>query len=206
MTPARLGGAAWLLCSQFFVAEAVTAAGFRGGYSYRFGYISDLGAKFCLDVCSARHALMNGSFALQGALIGAGLSLGALTIGSGRVEQAGKLALAVCALGVFVVGAAPEDFAPGWHYAGAAANLVGCNLAALLIGLGRGAAGAPARRLGVVAGGVGLAACVALGLGVDGGLGVGTIERLASYPFLLWLIALGASFTRWRHATVPTSW
>ena len=176
----RAGGLAWLCALQFFVAEAFAAAAVPG-YSYFQGYISDLGA----DIGSPRHGWMNASFVLQAVLILTGLALGRAR------PRAATTALAVCAVGVGVVGLAPEDVAPGWHYAGAAANLVGCNLGALLSGLAP-RAGAAART-GIAAGAVGLAACGALGLHAYGGLGVGAVERLAAYPFVLWLAVNGAS-------------
>ncbi len=177
----RLGGLAWIACLQFFAAEGLAARAFDG-YSYRFDYISDLGAA----QGSPRDALMKASFLLQGALIAAGVAGAWRELGAGF----GKACLVLCAAGVFVVGAAPEDVAPGWHYLGAAANLAGCNLGALALGCARGAT--PVQRAGVLAGGLGLAACVALLLHADAGLGVGVVERLAAYPFLIWLAAFGA--------------
>lgn len=184
----RAAGLAWLACLQFFAAEAYSAAA-SPGYSYRFGYISDLGATDCAAVCSPRHAWMNGAFVLQGALIAVGLALAWRALGEGRSARTGKLCLAVCAASVVLVGLAPENVAPGWHYLGATANLVGSNLAAVTLGW----VGAPALRAGVLLGGVGLAACLALGLRAYGGLGVGFVERLAAYPFLFWLAASGAA-------------
>lgn len=173
----RAGAWVWVACLQFFVAEAFAAAALPG-YSYRFGFISDLGAQD-----SARHAVMNGSFVLQGALIATGLALSWGALGRGGRALGGKVSLAVCALGVALVGLAPEDVASGWHHAGAASHLVASNLGAMLIG----------RRGGVVAGAIGFAACLALWAEVYGGLGVGIVERLASYPFLLWLAGFGAA-------------
>lgn len=182
---ARIGGLAWLACVQFFAAEAVAAAAFRG-YSYRLDYISDLGAEG-----SPRHALMNASFMLQGALIAVGVASAWRELGAGRLALFGKACLAVCAAGVFLVGAAPEDVAPRWHYLGATANLAGCNLGALALGLAHSARSV--RRAGAFAGGLGLAACAALGAQSYGSLGVGVVERLAAYPFLVWLAAFGVA-------------
>lgn len=188
MKESRLGGLAWLAALQFFVAEAFAARSVPG-YTYRLGYISDLGAVRCAEICSPRHAWMNGAFVLQGALIPAGLAL------SRRSEDLGGrlsvAALAACAIGVAVVGIAPEDTAPGWHYFGATLNLVFCNVGALAGGLSRGASGVA--RSGIVAGAVGLGACAALALSAYGDIGVGAVERLAAYPFLVWLAANGAS-------------
>jgi hypothetical membrane protein len=193
---ARLGGLAWLGCSQFFVAEAIAASQYRGVYSYRSDFISDLGAVGCAGPCSSLHALMNGSFLLQGVLIATGLVLIRPRLGAGGVNRFGALCLVVCAVGVFVVGASPEDVAPAWHYAGAAANLVGCNLAALAIGVGRDATTSHIRRAGVLAGILGLMACLAFLTQIPERIGVGLVERLAAYPFVLWLIAFGAALLR----------
>lgn len=190
LSPGRLraAGLAWVACLQYFAVEAVTAAA-SPGYNYRFGYISDLGATECASVCSPRHGWMNASFVVQGVLIAAGLALAWSALGKSRLATFGKISLAVCAAGVALVGLAPENVAAGWHYFGATANLVGCNLAALALGL----TGASALRAGAVAGVVGLAACLALALHADGGLGVGAVERLAAYPFLVWLAGSGAA-------------
>ncbi len=193
---ARLGGLAWLGCAQFFAAEAIAASQYRGAYSYRSDFISDLGATACATSCSPLHSLMNGSFLLQGVLIATGLVLVRPLLGAGRINRFGALCLFVCAVGVFVVGASPEDVMPSWHYAGAAANLAGCNLAALAIGLGRGATPSRIRRAGVLAGGLGLIACLGLLTQILERIGVGLVERLAAYPFLLWLIAFGAALLR----------
>ena len=75
MTSRRWGGALWVGCVQFFVSEAVAAAGFLGSYSFRRNYISDLGAMNCSGGCSPLHALMNASFVLQGALIVTGAAV-----------------------------------------------------------------------------------------------------------------------------------
>ena len=189
----RLGGLLWVAAAQFFVAEAVSAMFVPGGYSYRSGYISDLGATACAAVCSPLHDLMNASFVLQGALIAGGLALNRHALGQGATALAGKLCLAICAAGVAIVGVAPENVAPGWHYAGAAANLAGCNMGALLVGIAPGGVAAPVRRLGIVAGAIGLAGLSALVFGGAGALGVGILERLAADPFLVWLIAVGVS-------------
>jgi hypothetical membrane protein len=182
------GALAWLATLQFFVAEAFAAAAFPT-YNYRFNYISDLGAAHCAHVCSPRHAVMNASFVLQGVLILAGVA--SATAGRGLLSRFSTLSLAVSAIGVAVVGLAPEDVAPGCHYAGAAANLLGSNLGALGCGSSPGA-GAAARS-GVVAGALGLAGCAALGLHAYEGLGVGAAERIAAYPFVLWLAVNGAA-------------
>jgi hypothetical membrane protein len=76
MKRTSLGSLCWILCLQYFAAEAVAVAGWRGLYSFHDNYISDLGAVTCADrLCSPLHALMNVSFVSQGVLISAGAAL-----------------------------------------------------------------------------------------------------------------------------------
>jgi hypothetical membrane protein len=163
MTSRRWGGALWVGCLQFFVAEAVAAAGFVGSYSFRRNYISDLGALRCAGGgCSPLHAL-------------------------GLVAAAG--------LGVAIVGLAPEDAMPGWHYLGAAENLLFCNAGAALLGLSLLREGSAPRAVGLLSlsfGLIGLAGLGGLAAGHDFGLGVGGVERVAAYSFPLWIAGMGA--------------
>jgi hypothetical membrane protein len=163
MTSRRWGGALWVGCLQFFVAEAVAAAGFVGSYSFRRNYISDFGAFSCAGGgCSPLHAL-------------------------GLIAASG--------LGVALVGLAAEDSAPGWHYLGAAENLLFCNAGAALLGLSLFREGSASRAVGLLSlsfGLIGLAGLGGLAAGHDFGLGVGGVERVAAYPFPLWIAGLGA--------------
>ena len=46
----------WFLCVQYFAAEAIAIAGWRGAYSFHDNYISDLGALACIGSgCSPLH-------------------------------------------------------------------------------------------------------------------------------------------------------
>jgi hypothetical membrane protein len=127
MTLSRWGGALWVGCLQFFAAEAIAAAGFAGSYSYRRNYISDLGALGCGASCSPLHALMNTSFVLQGVLIFTGAFVVWPLLARGALSQLALGLVAASGLGVALVGLAPEDSAPAWHYLGAAENLLFCN-------------------------------------------------------------------------------
>jgi hypothetical membrane protein len=195
MTSRRWGGALWVGCLQFFVAEAVAAAGFVGSYSFRRNYISDLGALSCAGGgCSPLHALMNASFVLQGVLIFAG----AVVVWPLFPTGLAKLALGLVAasgLGVAIVGLAPEDAMPGWHYLGAAENLLFCNAGAALLGLALLREGSAPRAVGLFSlsfGLIGLGGLAGLAFGYDFGLGLGGVERVAAYPFPLWIAGMGA--------------
>jgi hypothetical protein len=96
---------------------------------------------------------------------------------------------------VALVGLAPEDSAPGWHYFGAAENLLSCNAGAALLGVALLREGSAPRAVGVLSltfGLIGLAGLAGLAAGHDFGLGLGGVERVAAYPFPLWIAGMGA--------------
>ena len=148
----------------------------------------------CADgaVCSPLHPLMNVSFVLQGALIFAGAVLVWPLFPRGLARLALGL-VAASGLGVTTVGLAPEDAAPGWHYFGAAEHLLLSNASAALVGAALLREAAP-RMVGLLSLGMGLlglAGLVGLAGGFHFGLGAGAIERIAAYPFPLWLAGMG---------------
>jgi hypothetical membrane protein len=195
----RLGGWLWICCLQYFAAEAIAVAPFPG-YSVRRNFISDLGAVRCDDGarCSPLHALMNASFVHQGVLIFSCAVLvwplfpkGLARLGLGLVAASG--------LGVAVVGLAPKDAAPGLHYLGTAENLLLCNGGAALIGvalLRERPAPRTAGLLSLVFGLIGLAGLAGLAVGLDFARGAGAVERIAAYPFPLWLAGMGVWLLR----------
>jgi len=106
MTSRRWGRALWVGCLQFFVAEAVAAAGFVGSYSFHRNYISDLGALSCGAGCSPLHPLMNASFVLQGVLIFAGAFVVWPLFPRGALSRLALGLVAASGLGVALVGLA----------------------------------------------------------------------------------------------------
>jgi hypothetical membrane protein len=196
----RTGAVCWILCLQYFAAEAVAIAGWRGPYSFHDNYISDLGAVTCAGrLCSPLHAMMNVSFVLQGVLISAGAVLVWPALSRGWLESLALGLVAASGLGVFMVGLAPEDFAPGWHYLGAAENFLFSNAGAALLGLALLRQRRSIRRIALfslAAGLLGLAGLVSLAARHYFGLGVGGMERVTAYPFPLWLASMGAWLLR----------
>ena len=197
MTQGRFGAILWLLCLQYFVAEAVSAWAWGGTYSYATNYISDLGAVFCdarVGVCSPWHALMNASFVLQAILILGGALLVRPLFPRGGLWLAGLALVGASGFGVLAVGLAPEDSAPGPHYLGALENFLFCNFGMALLGVALLRAGAATRIVGVVsvaAGLVGLTGLALLGAKAYFGFGVGVVERCTAYPFTFWLAGMG---------------
>jgi len=206
MCRTKIGATLWIFCLQYFVAEAIAISGWPGAYSLSRNYISDLGALRCgvraggvadaaESVCSPLHALMNASFLLQGLLILCGTALVWSRFPKGALWTAARLMIGASGVGVFVVGLAPEDAAPGPHFLGAIENFLCCNAGMAAMGVAMLTSRHPPRTLGFItlaAGVIGLLGLVLLGLRVYPGLGVGGMERVVAYPFPLWLAGMGA--------------
>ena len=210
MTRTRIGAILWILCLQYFVAEAIAIHGWPGLYSFSQNYISDLGAVTCggrakgltdmtQTLCSPLHALMNGAFLLQGILIVFGTLLLWPSFPTGKLRTTALLLIAASGLGVFLVGLAPEDALPKPHVLGAVENFLCCNAGMATMGIAMLRWKPAARTAGLVtlaAGLVGLLGFALLASKIYLGLGVGGIERVTAYPFPLWLAAMGALLLR----------
>jgi hypothetical membrane protein len=194
-----VGAVLWMCCLQYFAGEAIAILGVRGPYSLRMNFISDLGAVDCVaSSCSSRHALMNASILLQGCLILGGALLNRTSFPKGWLWTAAIGLIGASGLGVFVVGLAPEDVAPRWHYLGAAENFLFCNAGAALLGVAllRMPTHRLAGALALLAGLVGLAGLACIAMHADLGLGPGGIERVTAYPFPIWVSCMGAWLLR----------
>ena len=193
MPKPRLGALLWIACLQYFLAEAVTASAWGGGYSVSHNYISDLGALACdAGLCSPWHAVMNASFVTQGCLMIGGAALLRASFGGGFWARAALILTGTAGLGVIGVGLAPEDFAPGAHYLSAGINIFSANAAMLCMGMAlRGARPHWLGALGLIFGALGMAAFAILAAKFQVGLGVGIVERAAADSFALWLALLG---------------
>lgn len=199
MKPGLVGAVLWMCCLQYFAAEAIAIAGFRGSYSLSTNFISDLGAVDCVaNICSSRHALMNASFLLQGCLISGGALLTRALFPNGWLWTAAIGLIGASGFGVFIVGLAPEDVAPGWHYLGAAENFLFCNAGAAALGaaLLRTPTHRTAGMVALLTGLVGLIGLAGIAMHADLGLGPGGIERVTAYPFPIWISGFGAWLLR----------
>ena len=188
------GAGLWMGCLQFFGGEAIAAFAWRGAYRYRLNFISDLGAVGPVGGAgsSPLHAVMNASFGLQGALIVGGAVLLWPLFPSSRTGRLALGLIAASGFGVLLVGLAPEDAFPRLHYLGAVENLVFCNVGAALLGVALLRDNSAAGVVSLAAGLLGLAGVAALAAGADFGLGPGGVERVAAYPFPLWIAGMGA--------------
>ena len=205
MKPNTLGALCWLLCLQYFAAEALAASAWGGRYDYGRNFISDLGAVGCgAQMCSPWHWLMNASLVAQGLLIVAGALLWLGAAPQGALARVGLALTGASGLGVLAVGLAPSDGAQIPHYLGAAEDFLFSNAGAALLGLALWRQGARwIGACGIAAGLVGLFGLACIAAGFDLGLGAGGVERLTAYPFVPWIALLGAWRLRPRvHANV----
>ena len=210
MKKTQWGAVFWILCLQYFAGEAISIMGWRGPYSLSENYISDLGAVGCgsaaagqngqiAALCSPLHAVMNTSFVLQGLLIVAGTLCVWPMFPTGKLWTAALLLTGVSGLGVFVVGLVPEDTTASIHYLGAVENLFCTNAATVLMGVAMFGLRRETRLMGALtlaAGLIGLFGFACLGTHAYLGLGVGVMERVTTYPFPLWIAAMGVLLLR----------
>ncbi len=195
----RRGALLWVGCLQYFLAEALVAQGYRGPYSLRLNYISDLAATACTAVCSPLHPLMNAAFILQGALILGG-SVAAWRLGPPWLWRVSCAVMAASAPGIVLVGLVPEDAGSPLHVIGAGENLLASGVAMGLMALSLRRVAPLRAAIGGVGAVLALAALAALGQRADPGLGIGVVERIAAYPTPVWLAATGLWLWRegWR--------
>jgi len=205
-----LGGLAWLLAAQFFVAQVVVAAAWTVPFSLKTRFISDLGNTACgpypnpssVSVCSPWHAGMNASFICVGITMAAGaiLTRGAFKAGW---RQSLAVALFVAAgVGVLMVGIYPENEHITIHSIGAGVNFIGGNMALALFGLAVPSTSwrPPFKWFSITAGILGLTSTGLFVARYDLGLGPGGIERLAAYTTTTWQIAAGLIILRQRES------
>ena len=191
----------WIACCQYFFAEQISRLGWSSPYSMAGNYISDLGAAHCTaDLCSPWHALMNASFILQGLLIIGGCFAvrRALPVGIGISMSLALIALG--GLGTLLVGVFPEDVNSRVHYAVAAVYFIAANAGIVLLGARLLSLQPSWKQLALyslLSGSIGLVATALLGRKMTLGFEIGTVERLASYPFTLWLSVAGWTLWRW---------
>jgi hypothetical membrane protein len=141
---------------------------------------------------------MNASFVLQGGLILGGALLVRPAFPPGRLFAGALALIGASGAGVALVGLAPEDLLPKLHYLGAAENLFCCNagMAAMGLAMLRRSAARASGAIALAAGVAGLIGLGCLGAGLDFGFGPGGVERVAAYPFPLWIAGMGALLAR----------
>jgi hypothetical membrane protein len=191
------GGVSWILTSLYFVGQIVAQAAWTTPYSLIDNRLSDLGNTSCgrtlanTYICSPLHAVMTATFVVTGVLILVGLFLSRTVWPRRRLTTWGLVLLGVAGAGTILIGLSPENVNVPLHLVGAL-NIPAGNVAMILLGLAIWRDQPGMAKFSVVAGVVGLLGMLAgpflLILTDHGG---GLAERLALYPLILWLIALG---------------
>lgn len=164
----------------------------KSDYSRSYNTISDLGNTVCGMhaggyVCSPLHTLMNAGFVALGLII----ISGAITLYPRWHEEGGKLTLlllfALSGIGTILVGIFPENSIGYIHNYGAAlASLAGNT--ALIIFVMELRLGAFFRHYTLSTAIVSSAASFLILSNHYGLIGIGGMERFASYPYTLWFL------------------
>lgn len=201
-----LGGICWAATLEFFAAQAIAQAAWRGSdYSLTGNAISDLGVTACGRIviagqpgsyCSPLHAVMNTSFVVTGVLMLLGLYLILPIWTAGRAAYWGAALLTLAGIGKIVVGLAPGNVNYGLHSLGSL-GIIFANIG--MIVLGSAVSETHARwmaRLPIFLGILGLVGELFF-LGHRALGGGGAAERVADYPVFVWMIALGVYCVRW---------
>ncbi|HEX8390407.1 MAG TPA: DUF998 domain-containing protein [Candidatus Saccharimonadales bacterium] len=203
-----LGSALWISSLQFFVVQLIVASAWTTPFYYGMHYISDLGNTTCgpfagLYVCSPLHWLMNLSFVVFGVTIALGAALLYKTFRPNALSTIGFGLLVLSGIGTVLVGLAPENVNSLVHYIGAVLGLLLGNIALLFIGVGLTQTPRYYRLYTIVTGVVCVAAFTLFANDIHHftGLGRGTVERIVSYPFTVWLIVSGVYFGFVRNKT-----
>lgn len=206
----KFGAVLWLLCAQFFVAELITASSWPFPYSWANNYISDLGALHCAvagngpgqaanPVCSPWHGLINLSFVLQGALAAVGVIMNRRLLAAGLPRTLVVAVFVFSGIGYAGIGLVPNDVNLPVHFTAAAIAFFGAATAMILLGmllLLQDAPGKAASLFTVACGILAFVATILFASNITLTLGIGGMERVAFYPFSIWLILAGMKILR----------
>ncbi|WP_328923352.1 DUF998 domain-containing protein [Streptomyces sp. NBC_00190] len=186
---------------QFFVLHGISESAWARPYSWARNNISDLGNAHCAlqpepeprYVCSPEHGLMNVSFVALGVLlvVGAALTRGGLWR-RGRAAAVARLLLAGAGVGFVSAGLAPADVNENQHLLGALLIMATGNIGLVVAGFGLAEHVPAPLRWGTSL--LGVTAITAFGLFLSHhylGLGMGGMERVAAFPLLFWVLAVG---------------
>nr|WP_314144569.1 DUF998 domain-containing protein [uncultured Rhodococcus sp.] len=187
---ARMGRWAGFFVVQFLVVEWVVSATWRGNYSYRWNYISELGTPFCGPSgylpCSSMYVVANISIVL----LGCSLAVAALSwFALGVLDIRSTSFFVVSAIGGVTAGGVSEATNYQIHSFGAAVLFVSANVALVFAAGGR-LVPRPHRYAVTGFGAVGLLAYFLYMGGHQFGLGIGTLERVIAYSVISGMLIL----------------
>lgn len=196
-----LGPLVYLLSIEFFVAQLVVAGAWLRPYSWSSDTISDLGRTACglqggRLVCSPLHAIMNASFIIIGIIMVSGSFLIYQEFRESKLTLLGFSLVALGGLGSALVGLFPENINPTLHLIGAGLSFLIGNISLVALGISLRRIPMPLRIYTFLSGLLALAAMYFFVQQDYGILGIGGVERIVSYPQILWLCLFGAYMSR----------
>ncbi|MGV9863565.1 DUF998 domain-containing protein [Rhodococcus koreensis] len=200
----RVGGAAWVLIALYFLAEVVTARAWPRPYRVQTNSVSNLGVTGCdgsaaqveaVRLCSPLHAVINSAFVLTGVLILVGAVCLRGFLPPGLLRHVALALFGIAAVSAALTGLVPIDVDAHLHQVVATPTFVARNAAMIVVAIGlygRWRLFALWTGLCCLVGIVGMAAILLR----EGPFGI--TERLALYPFTVWVVTAGIAALRAR--------
>lgn len=190
---ARVGYWAAVSTIQLLAVEFVVSATWRGLYSYRTNFISELGIAFCGPTgnwpCSSLYVLMNFSIELFGvALVVAALAW----MVTGVLDPRGGILLTIAGGGAMVAGVFNQGLNYAIHSFGASVMFI-IGALGLIVAGGHPTLRRPFRIAVTTLGTIGLSAALFYIGGHNFGLGIGTIERVTVYSIIAGVVVLAVA-------------
>ncbi len=195
----RIGYWAGISVLQLILCEFVVSATWRGLYSYRTNFVSELGVPFCGPSgnwpCSNLYVLMNASIAL----FGVALAVAALAwLVTGVLDARSAVLLWIAGAGAVVAGVVDQASQYDLHSFGATVMFIVGSLGIIVAG-GHRTLPRSTRVAVTTLGAIALGATVLYLGGHSFGLGIGTVERVVVYAVLVAVVLLATAHRKTAH-------
>lgn len=189
----RIGFWTGISVVQLLVCEFVVAATWRGLYSYRTNFVSELGVPFCGPSgnwpCSNLYVLMNVSIAM----FGVALAVAALAwLVTGVLDARSAVLLWIAGGGGVLAGVVDQATRYDLHSFGATVMFIVGSLGIVVAG-GHRTLPRSTRVAVTTLGGIALSGTVLYLGGHEFGLGIGTVERVVVYSVLAAVVVLAVA-------------
>lgn len=204
----KIGGIAGILGIQYFLAEFIAASAWATSYSWSRNYISDLGVPECLNtgqldriVCSPLHDVMNAGFILQAVIVATATAC-FIHLLSKRWRYPIAVIATIYCIGLLLVGLFPGSVAENlggdstrmmFHGIGALMAILGGNILVIMTALSVRTIFPDYAIISLLLGIIGLTASLLFAAQIDFGFGIGTIERIAVDPIVVWTMLTGVA-------------
>jgi len=190
-----IGPIFWMASVQYYAVQGIAAAVWMIAYSLKQNTISDLGNTACGQygerfVCSPLHGFMNASFIMLGITMMAGAVLIYQEFKKTSSSLVGFSFMGLAGFGTLLVGLFPENTVNMLHVLGALLAFLIGNLGLVVLGFSLDAPRS-LRYYTLLSGFITLGATLLFFFHAYFGLGIGGMERIASYPQTMWLIVFG---------------